>query len=144
MLIQRAGEEEGTRPPPGIPPPDWEALQVQWNRRKEVESVQEAKCTLGPSSVTLGHDDAETEDYRSESPMYDEFHEFGWDNEHPKRTVDVKKFTIERKPISNGEYHEFWSKKKGAKPPANWIVNESGVQVSVVALTISNSNICHL
>jgi len=140
MLVQKAGEKEGTRPPPGIPPPDWEALQLQWKQRKEDEGVQETRVTLGPCSVSLGHDDPETEDYRSHSPMYDERHEFGWDNEHPKRMVDVKKFVIERKPISNREYYEFWSKKSGVKPPTNWIVNESGVLVSVFALMMSTSD----
>lgn len=128
MLIQKAGEDGGTRPPPGVPPPDWEALQIQWNRRKELESTQETKVTLGPCVVSVGHDDLEADDYQSET-LYGEEHEFGWDNEHPKRDLEVKKFTIERKPISNGEYHQFWSTKEGTKPPASWIVKDSVVQV---------------
>lgn len=128
MLIQKAGEDDGTRPPPGIPPPDWEALQLQWNRRKELESTQETKLTLGPSNISLGHDDAEADDYKSQTP-YGEEHEFGWDNEHPKRTVEVKRFTIERKPIGNGEYHQFWSTGDKAQLPASWIIKDSSVHV---------------
>ena len=140
MLIQKAGDEDGTRPPPGIPPPDWEALEQKWSRRKETESNQETKLTLGPCAVSIGHDDPETNDYEAQGPMYEEQHEFGWDKEHPKRIVNVKRFVIERKPISNGEYYQFWSTKNGANPPASWIVGDSGVMVSCSANTKPKSN----
>lgn len=32
---------------------------------------------------------------------------FGWDNEKPRREVSIKKFTIQSRPITNGEYAEF-------------------------------------
>jgi len=103
MLIQRAGDQDGTRPPPGVPLPD-----------------------LGPIEVWLGHDDFEAQDVSS--IRVDERHEFGWDNEHPRRRVVVGRFKIDRMPITNREYFSFW-KGKGGKHPCSWVVEGGEVKV---------------
>jgi formylglycine-generating enzyme required for sulfatase activity len=127
MLIQKAGDQGGTRAPPGAPPPDWSALTRQWSARLVAEAGLEKQLTLGPTELSLGHDDFEAEDVLSTKV---EDHEFGWDNEHPKRRVVVQRFKIDRLPITNGEYLSFW-KGKGGKPPHSWIVEGGEVKVSL-------------
>lgn len=127
MLIQKAGEEGGTRPPQGIPPPDWKALSLTWERRKENEKQQETVLTLGPAEIWLGHDDNEEMDTFTKTEPNGK-HEFGWDNEHPKRKSNVGKFKIERKPVSNGDYHTFW-KPLNKPAPASWVVKNDQIFV---------------
>lgn len=129
MLIQKAGEQGGTRPPPGVPPPNWEALSSAWSQRAKLEGKQEPRVTLGPAQVSLGHNDYE-EDDMVVIPRDDEDHEFGWDNEHPKRLVKVEKFSIERRPVTNGEYHGFWRQAKDVKLPASWVVKDGHTMVN--------------
>lgn len=128
MLIQKAGDINGTIPPPGIPSPDWDALSTAWGQRRNFEGQQEDKVTLGPAEVSLGHNDYEEDDMVA-IPSNEGDHEFGWDNEHPKRAVQVGKFTIERRPITNGEYYKFWDEKKRPTPPASWVVKDGEVLV---------------
>jgi formylglycine-generating enzyme required for sulfatase activity len=102
MLIQKAGDQDGTKPPPGVPPPDWAALTRQWSARLVAEAGLDKQLTLGPTELWLGHDDFEAQDV-SDSTVVDH-HEFGWDNEHPRRRVVVERFKVDRLPITNGEY----------------------------------------
>ncbi|KAF7349800.1 DUF323 domain-containing protein [Mycena venus] len=75
-LLQRAGT--GTIPPPGFTPPSWESLAETWNSASEPDSESSA-VTLGPTTITLGHDDNEADDALAGDVAG---HEFGWDNEH--------------------------------------------------------------
>lgn len=127
MLIQKVDDPNGTRPPPGIPKPDWDALSLQWKRRLQEESSQESIITLGPANVWLGHDDYEAEDTVPNPSS--QVSEFGWDNEHPKRMQSVAKFTIERRPITNGQYYEFWKSQASNQVPASWVVNDGSVMI---------------
>ncbi|OJA14471.1 hypothetical protein AZE42_05285 [Rhizopogon vesiculosus] len=117
MLLQRAGT--GTIPPPDFSPPHWESLVAQWQiAPKPVLPTVE----LGPSTVTLGIDDIEEEDTDPEKHYDVAGHVFGWDNESPRRQTEVKAFRIEWRPVTNGEFYEFY---KGAgqgkvKLPASW------------------------
>ena len=129
MLIQRAGDQDGTEPPPGVPPPDWAALMRQWSAHLTAEAGLDKQLTLGPIEVWLGHDDFEAQD--DLSTEVDDRHEFGWDNEHPRRRVAVGRFQIDRLPITNREYLSFW-KGKGGKPPCSWIVEGGEVKVSAL------------
>lgn len=133
MLIQKAGDQDGTKPPPGLPPPDWEALSRQWSARLVAEASLDKQLTLGPTEICLGHDDFEAQDILSTN--IDERYEFGWDNEHPERKVVVERFKIDRLPIRNREYLSFW-KSKGGKPPCSWIVEGGEVKVSVGTPTL--------
>lgn len=130
MLIQRAGSSDGTRPPPGVRRPDWAALTRQWSARLVSEAGVEKQLTLGPTEIWLGHDDFEAQDFTN--PNVDG-HEFGWDNEHPRRRVVVERFKVDRLPITNREYLSFWRGEGGGRPaPCNWTVEDGEVKVSRV------------
>ena len=85
--------------------------------------------TLGPAEVTLGHDDDESQDDTTEGVLE---HAFGWDNENPKRTVKVEKFRIEWRPVTNGQFYEFYTGpgKDKVQFPKSWIELNGEVFVS--------------
>ncbi|KZT11762.1 DUF323 domain-containing protein [Laetiporus sulphureus 93-53] len=114
MLLQRAGT--GTIPPSGFSPPMWSILAESWDH---ILPPKSSTVTLGPATITLGHDDDEAEDSSTEVAG----HAFGWDNERPKRNVQVGKFKIEWRPVTNGEFFDFYSAKgRGlVSLPASWI-----------------------
>ena len=124
MLLQRAGT--GTIPPSGFIPPPWEVLAESWEKQPlpATETV-----TLGPAEVTLGHDDDESQDDSTEGVLE---HAFGWDNENPKRTVKVEKFRIEWRPVTNGQFYEFYTSpgKDKVQFPKSWIELNGEVFVS--------------
>ena len=64
------------------------------------------------AKLTIGLNDAEND----EGP--DRF--FGWDNERPARSVDVKAFEAHGRPISNGEYAYFLETTHSDRLPASW------------------------
>ncbi|KAI9313300.1 hypothetical protein BX666DRAFT_766228 [Dichotomocladium elegans] len=65
--------------------------------------------------VTLGHDDPE------DAVDCGSSNGFGWDNEHPRRTVMVESFEIQTRPVTNGEYLKFLKEtKQEASLPASW------------------------
>ncbi|KAF8918913.1 C-type lectin protein [Mucidula mucida] len=123
MLLQRAGT--GTVPPLGFSTPDWVSLKEYWGALPKPSSPT---VVLGPATLTLGHDDDETEDASASDART---HEFGWDNEHPKREVSVGQFRIEWRPVTNGEYYTFYRSKggEGLDLPASWINKDGEVQV---------------
>jgi len=43
-------------------------------------------------------------------------HEFGWDNESPRRIVQVGRFNLSTWPIRNGEFYEFHGGEGAGKP----------------------------
>lgn len=117
MLIQRAGT--GTIPPPDFSPPHWESLAAQWQTapKPAVPTVE-----IGPSTVTLGINDIEAEDTDPAKRCDFADHIFGWDNESPSKQAEVKALRIEWRPVTNGDFHEFY---KGAGQgrvqfPASW------------------------
>lgn len=129
MLLQGAGVPGGTLPPPGFATPPWEALAEEWD---QMPAPDELTLTLGPTTVTLGHDDPESEDSDPDKALLLDDVEFGWDNEHPKRVVHVDEFRIEWRPVTNGSFYEFW---KGVgngdvNMPASWIEIDGDVQVA--------------
>lgn len=123
MLLQRAGS--GTIPPPGFSPPDWPSLTETWNATPEPAT---ATVTLGPAVVSIGHDDSEVDDaYASDAAA----HEYGWDNEHPKRQVSVGEFSIEWRPVTNGQFHDFYTKRngEGLQFPSSWVKHDTETMV---------------
>lgn len=126
MLLQRAGT--GTLPPSGFTAPPWTSLAATWN------SIPEPKTktvTLGPASVTLGHDDAEADDSDALLATAVGGHEFGWDNEHPQKMVQVGKFEIDWRPVTNGEFYQFFigSGKDTAEFPSSWVREGGEIKV---------------
>mgnify|MGYP001317666552 CR=1 FL=1 len=137
MLIQRAGS--GTIPPPGFTAPPWQSLAAEWDTAAQPESET---VVLGPGLVTLGHDDAEDDD----GVLLDvggSAHEFGWDNEHPKRVVEVPEFRISWRPVTNGQFYQFW-KTKGEDVkvdlPASWIEEDGVLKVRTFGVVGSLTN----
>lgn len=120
MLLQRAGT--GTRPPFGFIQPPWHHLASQWS---SVPSPQSPTVTLGPAQVTLGHNDSEGIDKlpAHEHDVHD--HIFGWDNESPARTVSVKRFKADWRPITNGEFRDFLQGKGNGvvSVPKSWVTD---------------------
>jgi hypothetical protein len=126
MLLQRAGT--GTIPPTGFSPPPWDSLTASWNSAPPLEN---ATVTLGPATVSLGHDDVESDDFDPKKGENFDGHEFGWDNEHPQRDVYVGEFCIEWRPITNGQYYEFYESAGKGKVnlPASWVEDGDDIQV---------------
>lgn len=122
MLLQRAGT--GTIPPTGFVPPAWDILAKTWDVAPQPTSPAVA---LGPETITLGHDDDEADDHL----LYTPDHAFGWDNEHPRREVRVGQFKIEWRPVTNGEFLEFYNGagKGKVQYPGSWVEVNGETQV---------------
>jgi formylglycine-generating enzyme required for sulfatase activity len=127
MLLQRAGT--GTIPPPGFAKPDWQSLAAAWDAEPKPESEV---ITLGPEIVSVGHNDFEADDEKtSKVPEIDDY-EYGWDLEHPERKLEVNEFKISWRPVTNGEFYEFYlgHEKDKIDLPASWVVEDGVVRVS--------------
>lgn len=133
MLLQRAGT--GTLPPFGFAPPDWASLSAIWD---STPTPKQTTVTLGPATITLGHDDDEAEDMLPDKANDVGGHEFGWDNEHPKREVSVGEFRIEWRPVTNGQFYEFYKGRNGQdlQMPASWVEQDGEIHVSTFVLSI--------
>lgn len=124
MLLRTAGQ--GTLPPSGFTPPSWGSLADSWDKAPLPPS---STVKLGPETITLGHDDYEKDDASKEV----ETHEFGWDNEHPQRQAEVGEFRIEWRPVSNGDFYEFYKAGGSSKValPKSWCMVDDEVSVRV-------------
>lgn len=133
MLIQRAGN--GTIPPPGFVAPPWESLSASWN---EIPPPVSRTVTLGPTTVSLGHKDFESDDDTTHNV---DTHEFGWDNESPKREVHVDQFKIEWRPITNGDFYQFYVGEGQGKVdfPASWVEDAEGLKVRILCMMFNTS-----
>lgn len=130
MLLQRAGT--GTIPPTGFVPPVWDILADAWNA---APAPKTAAVTLGPETISMGHDD--DEEHEDSTDVVG--HDFGWDNEQPKRDVHVGRFRIEWRPVTNGEFYEFYTAggKDKVQFPATWIEVDGAVQVNRLRSVLS-------
>ncbi|PCH41710.1 hypothetical protein WOLCODRAFT_119486 [Wolfiporia cocos MD-104 SS10] len=133
ILIQRAGT--GMLPPPGFAMPPWAALAAQWDA---VSPPCTPTVTLGPATLTFGHDDPEPSDLLPELANDTEDHEFGWDNESPARAVQVGRFRIDWRPVTNGEFLAFWrgAGKGTVDMPASWVLDGSAEDGEVRVRTL--------
>lgn len=130
MLLQRAGT--GTIPPPDFATPDWASLRAGWDSAPPPTSKT---VTLGPDTVVIGHDDLEAEDYDVvKGKVVNPAHEFGWDNESPARTIHVAKFSIEWRPVTNGDFYEFYRNagKGKVELPASWVEEDGEMRVCIM------------
>lgn len=126
MLIQRAGT--GTLPPPGFTPPSWSELVSQWEQL--TPSISSPTVTLGPATVVLGHSDSEADDMLPEFMHDVDGHAFGWDNESPQRAIQVGKFSIAWRPVSNAEFFDFWRDHEMAvEMPKSWVCHDGEIKV---------------
>ncbi|KAH9080323.1 DUF323 domain-containing protein [Lactarius deliciosus] len=123
MLLQRAGT--GTIPPSasGFATPAWESLADAWNG---APTPSGSTVALGPATIELGHDDLEADDGSLEVKD----HELGWDNEHPRHKEEVGKFRIEWRPVTNGQFYEFWKEAGGkVSMPKSWVIDGDNTMV---------------
>ncbi|KAF8629899.1 hypothetical protein AX15_003254 [Amanita polypyramis BW_CC] len=132
MLIQRAGT--GTLPPPEFSVPSWELLAHQW---ANLPTPSEPTVVLGPEAVILGHDDCEADDDMEEMRFAVRGHTFGWDNESPSRKVNVGRFRVEWRPITNREFESFWRENKNIQLPKSWCLVDGEVKVRTIYGPIS-------
>lgn len=151
MLIQRAGT--GTRPPPGFTKPFWSHLVERWDAG--AGKIRLPLPVLGPTTITMGHDDSEADDYTVnghiavEGPERIVDREFGWDNESPARRVKVGKFKAEWSPVTNAQFERFWrsenSKGNVVAMPASWVLEGEAVMVRSHHESIQRSRglLCH-
>ena len=136
MLVQKADSDgSGTAPPPGIHAPVWDELVKQWDA---IPVPAHSSTELGPEIISVGRDDHEPDDYVAKEFIDVELHSFGWDNENPRRQVEVGKFRVDFRPITVGEFYEFWMSgtNEGVSSilPASWIEDGGEVKVCVVRL----------
>ena len=112
--------------------PFWDILEHQWNNNPLPPSET---VKVGSATVTLGHFDSEGDDCLEAVEMVVDGHVFGWDNENPERKNEVAAFRAEWRPVSNLEYHTFWSANGSPRSglPASWIEEDGEILVSVPA-----------
>lgn len=128
MLMQRAGS--GTVPPPGFTTPPWTSLRNKW---AAALSPSSSSVVIDAQHLTVGHDDSESDDILSELSLDIENHEFGWDNESPRREIVVGSFKIDWRPITNGEYFAYRKTLLDAGGtvalPASWVEEDGSISV---------------
>jgi formylglycine-generating enzyme required for sulfatase activity len=71
--------------------------------------IQGERCPIPAGTATLGRNPREG---------------FGWDNEFPAVTEDVPEFSIDRFPVTNGEYRKFVE--SGGPSPHYWVPTDDG------------------
>ncbi|KDQ20887.1 hypothetical protein BOTBODRAFT_100423 [Botryobasidium botryosum FD-172 SS1] len=121
-------------PPPGFHPPAWKLLPPPETSAEEPSfpiTPPATQITIPTTKITLGHDDPESADHQADEKESDAPHEYGWDNESPKREVAVPgKARIEGRCVSNAEYRAFWeSEGKKKSMPASWIMVNNELRV---------------
>ena len=134
MLIQ----SPNTKPPSGFMAPDWALLSKRWQAEYEKRGgdlALEQRFHFEASFVELGHDDDDSQDFdivatRPTSDVRDlnmqlGQPEFGWDNEHPRRRVETKAFSISALPISNAQYADFLKATNSDETPSSWIKSDA-------------------
>ncbi|KAJ9094912.1 hypothetical protein QFC19_007768 [Naganishia cerealis] len=126
MLLQSTS----TLPPPGFTHPNWSDLARQWDESRAPNRL----LAFSATSITLGHDDLESEDSLFTKDDSWLGHEFGWDNENPSTTLEVKPFRVESLPITNGDYHSFWKAAGIDNVPGSWTVDRQTGKVKVKTL----------
>ncbi|KAG9559141.1 hypothetical protein KCU71_g9399, partial [Aureobasidium melanogenum] len=104
MLIQ----SEKTMAPPTTVMPDFEALAVQARQG----TVENQWFDIPAQKVEIGLEDPDD----NSGPE----HFFGWDNEKPKRTVQVPAFKAQGRPITNREYAKYLEENHIDTLPASW------------------------
>jgi len=120
--------------PLGTALPDFPSLSRFENRRlafersKLGEDARKSIISFDKTSVDIGHDDLEDDD---EKTPYDSKHQYGWDCENPKRSMEVAAFKISTLPITNGEYLEWINSASNEDDrskliPSSWIEREGG------------------
>ena len=95
-----------------VPPtqftPDFEGLAKTANRM----AVPNQWIKIPPSSLSIGMDDPEN----GRGPN----RYFGWDNEKPRRAIDVHAFEAKARPLTNEDYARYLYENDISEIPASW------------------------
>lgn len=97
--------------PPPVPVPDFEAIAKSAQEMivaNDWVSIPETRLMIG-LKTPKGHSKAE--EY------------FGWDNEKPRRLINVSAFEAKARPITNEEYARYLYETKSETLPASWALN---------------------
>ena len=122
MLVQ----SPNVLPPKGVALPSWKLL-MRYNELPSLKPLTESPLIKLPGgTISLGHDDHESTDNNSKT------HEFGWDNESPKRQVSITSFEIQTRPVTNGEYFQFLQETHSGLIPASWLKQDNQIFVKTV------------
>ncbi|RAL04705.1 DUF323 domain protein [Aspergillus ibericus CBS 121593] len=105
MLIQ----SDKMLSPPGVPQPNFEKLFL--DARKEERPNE--WFSIPEQTLSIGLDDN-----GHSVPGAS----FGWDNEKPQRTVTVRAFEAQARPITNGEYARYLQANQLPKKPESWVL----------------------
>ncbi|EGE82230.2 hypothetical protein BDDG_05173 [Blastomyces dermatitidis ATCC 18188] len=105
MLLQ----SDKALPPPGVLRPNFESLA----RQSALESRENSWFTIPEQQISIGLDDPNEHVIPK--------HSFSWDNEKPKRNVNVSAFAAQARPITNGEYATYLEEHHITTIPATWI-----------------------
>jgi formylglycine-generating enzyme required for sulfatase activity len=105
MLIQ----SDSTLPPAGVVVPDFESLSVE----AEAKASSNEWVKIPAQAFTIGLDDPDNE---PSTVRY-----YGWDNEKPRRLVQVGPFMAKSRPITNREYVQYLEESGFLNIPASWI-----------------------
>lgn len=124
MLIQ----SNRVLPPPGNPLPDFKKLASEAAERRSENKWHR----IPQSTISMGLEDAEND----EGP--DRY--FGWDIERPPRTVEVKAFEAQSRPISNGEFASFLESTRAQTLPASWVTRQTKSALSNGHVNESHEN----
>jgi len=116
MLVQ----SDKIRAPPGSTP-DFKALAQQAQK----DAVPNKWIEIPPSKFDVGMDDPEND---LGSDRY-----FGWDNEKPKRQVEVPRFEAKARPITNQEYARYLDQTHRSDIPASWASSPKDSQDDLVS-----------
>ncbi|KZT50868.1 hypothetical protein CALCODRAFT_443939 [Calocera cornea HHB12733] len=130
MLIQVAGEPNGSQFPPGFAAPPFASLAKEWAAFPPAANPVPT-LLLEAGTITVGHNDVETEDHSVTDDSWKETHEFGWDNESPERVVSHGSVRIEVTPVTNGQYRTWWEQ-SGRPIPTSWVEVDGDIQVRSV------------
>lgn len=106
--------------PPAFHVPPFKSLAKQWDGEYAHYyslPVQQRSVELEGQEVFVGHWDDEAEDKDGKDVLD---HEYGWDNEHPRRSLSFieEKVRMMWRPITNGEFYDFW-KERSTIPKMN-------------------------
>ncbi|RDW74477.1 DUF323 domain protein [Aspergillus mulundensis] len=107
MLIQ----SERVLAPPAITVPDFKKMFLDARQNEKANKW----FAIPEQTLSIGLDCSE--DSMPESS-------FGWDNEIPKRTVTVRPFEAQGRPITNGEYARYLQENGICEWPASWIMTD--------------------
>ena len=114
MLLQ----SDRTRPPPGVTP-DFESLA----RQAATQSVPNQWFRIPAQQITLGLDDSEHD--------FGPVRYYGWDNEKPRRQVDIPAFDAKARPVTNEDYARYLEQTQKDSVPASWTTISTRSEKSV-------------